>query len=324
MPIRVFVCLIAAIVATVASPAAQPLTSAERNGFELKAAGRFVEARRAFFDACPKAKGDNADALRAELCMELIADAGWLAGDAATTRAMLDQILASELAAQHRRLFERVSLRAMRLADDAGDVAARDRYGEQIGTLTSWWLCGPFDNERGGGYGTVYGPERELDLEASYTGKKRPVRWRRLSVDPMPMGKVDLDACVRPNDQVLCYVATVIQAEKAEDVVLHLGSDEAFAVFLNRTKVAGRDLRRPFRFDQDACVLPLRAGANLLVLKVCDQVGGFAVAAADQSGGPRTRGDQHPLRCGELGRGGAHRTSRSRDAGSRFVGSIVG
>ena len=87
---------------------------------------------------------------------------------------------------------------------------------QELAFLQDFWFIGPFDNERGAGHKRAYPPEQSttLDLRTPIEGKKRPVRWRRTPVPFAPGGRIDLDALVRPNDQVLCYAATVLHTTR--------------------------------------------------------------------------------------------------------------
>ncbi|MEZ5965569.1 MAG: DUF3857 domain-containing protein [Planctomycetota bacterium] len=189
------------------------------------------------------------------------------------------------LARLRTRAGEHVALRqALAVLDLEGALATGDRATlgsatTDLGLLTAWWIVGPFDNERGGGFARALPPEQKLELDAAYEGKKREVRWRTLPVAAPPGGIVDLDALVRPNDQVLCYALTLVHSDRPQTAALRLGSDEAIKVFHDGVDVLARDVRRTFAHDQDAVALRLRQGANLVMLKVCELDGDFQFAA---------------------------------------------
>lgn len=156
-------------------------------------------------------------------------------------------------------------------------LQARRYYGgdaealvDELGVIRSLWICGAFDNERGSGYRTSYEPEKGFDPEATYQGKLHQVSWRRLPVQPS-MGYFDLGSVLRPQRQVMAYVATALVADERTDAALWFGSPGAVRVFLNGAEVFARDVQREVHDDQDAVVLPLRKGHNLLVLKACRQ-----------------------------------------------------
>lgn len=192
--------------------------------------------------------------------------------------ARLDTMQKSPLAAAHPLLADRLAGLALRLAGDRRDLELAAR-ADALGYLRELWLCGPFANERGSGLRTVLPPEQHFDLDAELAGKRRSVSWRHL---PARSGQPTwrLTPLVNPHQQSLVYAAVAVLAERDTTAVLELGSTGAFAVFLNGQNLATRDLERPFAPDQDAVSLPLTAGANLLLLKLCHQEGDDFVFAA--------------------------------------------
>jgi transglutaminase-like putative cysteine protease/tetratricopeptide (TPR) repeat protein len=151
-----------------------------------------------------------------------------------------------------------------------GDRAMAERIWGPLGDLEEWRFVGPFDNERGSGFDTAYGPEKGIDLGASYEGKVRSVSWRELPEKPRA-GFVDLDAMLRPNDESLAYAVTFILSEKEQLLALRLGTDEGFRAWLNGALIGQEDRQRTRRFDQSALALPLRKGWNCLLLKISEE-----------------------------------------------------
>ena len=152
-----------------------------------------------------------------------------------------------------------------------GELEALDT---ELGVIRSLWLCGPFDNERGAGYRTAHEPEAGFDPNATYDGKLRPVAWRKLPALP-PGGEFSLGDVLRPDTQVMAYVATAVLADRPQDAALWIGSTGAVRVLLNGVEVFARDVERELHDDQDAAVLPLQPGPNLLVVKACRQEGNY-------------------------------------------------
>ncbi|RMG18919.1 MAG: DUF3857 domain-containing protein [Planctomycetota bacterium] len=158
-----------------------------------------------------------------------------------------------------------------------------------LGYVTAFELIGPFDNERGTGFDREDPPVREaFSRDARYPGKKHEVAWRPQAVEDPPGGVIDLDACLRPNDQAAAYALTYLHAERRIPVALRLGSDEALKVWVNGEQVLRREVRRPHRSDQDVVGVVLAPGWNRVLLEVCDQTGPwrFSLRVTDPSGGP--------------------------------------
>ncbi|MEM7205090.1 MAG: DUF3857 domain-containing protein [Planctomycetota bacterium] len=269
-----------------AAPGAQPEAAAPPEAAAMAAKGRgdYRSAMREFLTLLRGATdaGSSADA-RAAAMAEYFAVMAFLmarhTGDLRDVRQAVDAAGQSDLAAAHPAFADRLVSLGLQAALSTGDLEDAARRTSELRFLDDWWLIGPFDNERGAGFARALPPEAGVDLAGSYDGKKRPVAWRRLPGASAPAGRIDLDALVRPNDQVLCYCATTLQADRDRVVLMRLGSDEAYKVLLNGVEIAGRDVRRRYAPDQDAVPLALREGTNLLLLKICDQEGAFAFSA---------------------------------------------
>jgi tetratricopeptide (TPR) repeat protein len=159
-----------------------------------------------------------------------------------------------------------------------GSVEQAEALAAGLGIVRDWWVIGPFDNERGRGFGVANPPEKGVDLNGVYDGKERKVSWRRVPVRE-PLGGVNLDALLRPNDQAAAYAVAFVKSDAERSAALRLGSDEAAKAWWNGAQVLERDVRRPIAFDQDVVGVVLNEGWNVLLLKVCDQTGPWAFRA---------------------------------------------
>lgn len=150
--------------------------------------------------------------------------------------------------------------------------------------ITDWNLIGPFPNDRDEegnrlGLDTVFPPEREIDLDAAYEGAGgQTVRWTRATVNDN--GRLQLFGRFEPNERIVSYAQTYVYTPEARTVPLLLGSDDGVKVLLN-----GEELFRylpSYRIsapDQDRIPLPLQAGWNSLLVKVENNLGGYALLA---------------------------------------------
>ncbi|MHC4817522.1 MAG: DUF3857 domain-containing protein, partial [Planctomycetota bacterium] len=156
-----------------------------------------------------------------------------------------------------------------------------------LGLVHDWWICGPFDNERGRGFKSDELEPAKFTLDQEYQGKVRKVTWRRVPVRES-FGYVNLDALLRPNDQCSAYAAAFLKSETDQGAALRVGSDEAIKIWWNGELVLARDLRRTIGFDQDLVGVTARKGWNVLLLKVHDQKGrwGFRVRVTAPDGSP--------------------------------------
>ena len=258
---------------------AQDLLPLERRALAARAAGdpAAVTLLVELATASAATAGDDVAAARVEAWANCALQ--WLATHPdGPAFAALDGLLESPLAQSQPLLRDRLGTALLEFAAANGRADAA-RRADELGCLGSFSLIGPFDNERGGGYRRALAPEQRVDLDAELEGKRRAVRWRALP--PLPGGKIlQLDRIVHPHEQSLVYVATAVLADAATTAVLELGSTGAWRAFCNGAEVGSREVERALRRDQDAVVLPLVAGSNLLLLKLCHQEGAaFAFTA---------------------------------------------
>ncbi len=133
-----------------------------------------------------------------------------------------------------------------------------------------WYLIGPFDNK---GLATVYPPETEIKLDATYTGKGEPAVWRKVD---FPDGQPNDLKRFKQSDKCICYLYRRIEVPAAAKLPISLGSDDGLAVFLNGKRILFRDEARSVAPDQDRVTLNLRQGRNDLLLKVANEEGDWA------------------------------------------------
>jgi len=258
--------------------ATSTFTPIETRALELKEQGRLVASLATLVEGLDRAElGDARLRAVAEMLAVQAASLARATASWGTLRPALARL--RERAADHVGLRAALLVLDLEAAVATGDRASLGQAASDLGFLEQWWVIGPFDNERGGGFGRAAPPEQKIELDAQYDGKKRAVRWRALPVAAPPGGRVDLDSLWRPNDQVLGYALALVHSERDQLAALHLGSDEAVKVFHDGLEVLARDVRRTFAYDQDAIALRLHAGANLILVKVCEQDGEFAFAA---------------------------------------------
>lgn len=156
------------------------------------------------------------------------------------------------------------------------EVRERKRF------LTNWLVLGLFANDRNTGIS-----EDTIDVSRlhrdSYEGAFGPVNWRRITPQFV---LVDLNIFFSGSDprhfgnpeQVCAYAALTVEANAASSAFLEIsGTDDVMRLWLN-----GRDLTPvPLMLGAGHKTRPieLQAGNNLLVLKTCENVGGWAFKA---------------------------------------------
>ncbi|MEM7262210.1 MAG: DUF3857 domain-containing protein [Planctomycetota bacterium] len=153
----------------------------------------------------------------------------------------------------------------------------RDTW-DSLGFLDDWWLIGPFENERGSGFGVATEVETKVDLEQLLDGKRNPVRWRRVSGAGRG-GMIEIGQLVRPAEEALAYLHTHVYVEHAIDAELRVGSTGAYAAWIDGNEMARVDVERRLHFDQDAFPIRLEAGWHSILIKSGHTKGAWALRA---------------------------------------------
>ncbi|MBL8794219.1 MAG: serine/threonine protein kinase [Planctomycetia bacterium] len=135
-----------------------------------------------------------------------------------------------------------------------------------------WYYIGPFANHERNGFAAVYPPEQEIDLAKSYPGKgNKSVAWKELP--NFRLGQLYDIKQVIHQDNATVYLLHEFEAPQASSLEVGLGSDDTLSVWLNGQQLLAKDIYRGAAPDQDLVTLPVRAGHNQLLLKVCQGTG---------------------------------------------------
>jgi hypothetical protein len=154
-----------------------------------------------------------------------------------------------------------------------------------------WNVVGPFPSPRQGAseisaaLDSVYGPERDPSLAASYSGPGGSrLRWKRAAA--APDGQVRLKPLFTPNDWVAIYAVAFLYSPTARPATLLLGADDAHQLWVNGALVSKRQGRHVSQADDVAVLVQLRRGWNTVLLKDANLDGGWAfqIRAADPEG----------------------------------------
>jgi cellulose synthase operon protein C len=141
----------------------------------------------------------------------------------------------------------------------------------KLGTLSDWWVAGPFANERGQGFEDAQEPEQDFHPTTEYIGKDgQLVRWRQLP-GVAADGTINLGAMMRPKNESVAYLMTALHVEARVKAELFVGSDQAVRAWMmdgeDRQIILQDDVQRPLGFDQSRGSFMLEEGWNLLMVK---------------------------------------------------------
>jgi putative membrane-bound dehydrogenase-like protein len=132
-----------------------------------------------------------------------------------------------------------------------------------------WHVIGPFpgDGTAGKGMKAEFGPEKKVDLNATYAGKHGKVAWRK--VQPNAQGYVDLRALHAPHsDSIVSYLYCEVESPAAQDATVLLGTDDQAYLWFNGKQVYQNTQHRPAMPEQDRVPVRLQPGRNTFLLKI--------------------------------------------------------
>jgi hypothetical protein len=138
-----------------------------------------------------------------------------------------------------------------------------------FGFITRWHVIGPFENTERAGFDTVFPPEQEIRLNASYDGKGAKVSWQPFeSADEY--GKLDFNKPLGMQKEVTAYAVATFHSNEERSAEVRLGSKNAWKVWLNGELLFGRDeYHRGQQMDQYKLPARLKKGPNIILVKAC-------------------------------------------------------
>lgn len=154
---------------------------------------------------------------------------------------------------------------------------------------TPWHFIGGFNE--GDNFSTVFPPEKEIKLDAKYKARGGvDVGWVKKE---WPDGAVHDFLAHNPqplHENVANYIYREIEIAAAAEVTASFGSDDTLTVWVNGQKVHAENTGRGAAPDQAIVKLPLKAGKNQLLVKICNGGGPsgfyFAAKAPEIASGP--------------------------------------
>ena len=170
-----------------------------------------------------------------------------------------------------------------------GDIGAGARLLTEQGYVRTWRLIGPFDNEGKQGLDRETPVEAHrneaTDMTATYPGRERPVTWR-MYPDISPMAYVNLDAVLRPFENVCALAETYVEVDRARPMTVWLGAGGAAKVYWNGEQVLRDASYRAPDPERSVAVVQARAGWNRVLVKSCvaDATWGFYFRVAELDG----------------------------------------
>ena len=216
-------------------------------------------------DPCPELRYEAIG-----LQMERLSSAG-SSGETGPTAS--DRVAAYQELLQLARLPEQVQ----QIASKLEELGTKVNLLQHFGFIANWSTVGPFDNVGQAGFNVSYPPEQDyvskklldgLDSLA-YDGKEKGLKWRSLTTDKSD-GKVDLNTPYSNAKGAIVYAFSQFDAGQDRQAEIRVGSTNAIKVWFNGQLVIDREVYHAGdQIDQYIAPIQLKAGKNLILLKVC-------------------------------------------------------
>ena len=170
-----------------------------------------------------------------------------------------------------------------------GPVEKADEHIQKTGFITEdkWMVLGPFDNTGGIGHGTASIPEdiTQIDVTAKYDGLNGKVSWKKFT-------DTELDGYIHLGednvDWHVAYAFTTITSPDEREVQFRFDSDDQGKVWLNGKEVFAHEKAFMAIIDNFTIPVTLKPGKNSVLVKVCNEQGGWAfyLRITDTDGNP--------------------------------------
>jgi hypothetical protein len=146
---------------------------------------------------------------------------------------------------------------------------------KHFGFLSQWMVIGPFDNKEEKGFAVAYKPEttaaegKPLDPAVEYDGQLGKVKWQAVVTED-DYGVLDIAKQIQNYKGSLMYASTSWKSDRDQNVEVRLGTPNAWKLWVNGKLVFEREeYHRSSAMDQYKVPVSLKAGENILLLKVC-------------------------------------------------------
>lgn len=175
-----------------------------------------------------------------------------------------------------------------------GDRPGASEAIRRLGFVRDFQIIGPFDNEGEAGFHATVPAEDarsgEFPFDVRFDGKGHDVAFRRLPEGAAWDGYVSLRAFLRPATNVCAIAATTVNSTREQNLALYVGAAGAVKVYWNGEIAHADDARRADFPDRSVALVAARAGANRLLVKVCNGEGGlgFFLRIASERGSAAT------------------------------------
>ncbi|UCD75982.1 MAG: ThuA domain-containing protein [Phycisphaerales bacterium] len=163
--------------------------------------------------------------------------------------------------------------------DDAELLAAAGRAVDQIQRnqdfITQWEFAGPYTKEKHGGgelFDVAFAPE-----------SAGAVQWKGIPADAVVAPGIIDFLKMGGGSNCCCYLVAEIVSSGRQDIRLEMGSDDGLKVWLNGEVIHANNAMRGLTVGSDVVRASLKAGSNILLLKITQGGGDWRVCCRIRS-----------------------------------------
>jgi len=166
---------------------------------------------------------------------------------------------------------------ATRILPDVADAKLRTAVLEELGYFVTWRILGPVPWSAGqGSINAAYTAGKPVDPAGPNEIEGTVYDWRDYTgTHP----KIDLDRILGHVDRVSAYACAEFELDEPRDLLIRVGSDDAFKCWLNGELAGGFNGPRGWRADETVLKVEGRKGTNTLLLQIIDHGGPWAFSA---------------------------------------------
>jgi len=144
----------------------------------------------------------------------------------------------------------------------------------ELAPVRRWQVLGPFPNLTGRAFDKDFGPEKGVDLGATYPGQDgETIRWK--TTQNSTTGFVDLNPLFKPNTLVCAYAVIYVKSPDGRKALVSAGSDDGGKTWLNGKLILSVPGARSATPGQDRAPVELKAGWNEVLIKIPQSHGGW-------------------------------------------------
>ena len=139
--------------------------------------------------------------------------------------------------------------------------------------IRDWYVIGPFDDDDCTGLDTVFGPERGIDINASYKGKNGQIKWQRIPHLAGDAPYVSLSGQFSDVYETAGFALARVYCKKAMSAVLSASTTQLGLGYVNGKEVFRDEYCAGLLPREERVAITLKKGWNTILIKSLNHFG---------------------------------------------------